>query len=74
VEDRGKGIGPEEWENIFQPFYRADDGHGVPGFGLGLSLARRILQLHKGAITVDSAVGKGSIFYIRLPMASVANF
>ena len=74
VEDRGKGISREEWENIFQPFYRADDGHGVPGFGLGLSLARRILQLHKGFITVDSVVGKGSTFYIRLPMAAVANF
>ena len=74
VEDRGKGIGEEEWENIFQPFYRTEDGHTVPGFGLGLSLARRILQLHKGAVTVDSVVGKGSIFYIRLPAAGSANF
>jgi len=74
VEDKGKGISPEEWENIFQPFYRADDGHGVPGFGLGLSLARRILQLHKGSVSVDSVVGKGSIFYIRLPTAGSPNF
>ncbi|HWB91584.1 MAG TPA: HAMP domain-containing sensor histidine kinase [Puia sp.] len=74
VQDRGRGIGQEEWENIFQPFYRADDGHGVPGFGLGLPLARRILQLHKGFITVDSEVGKGSTFFIRLPMASSPNF
>ena len=74
VQDRGRGIGQEEWENIFQPFYRADDGHGVPGFGLGLPLARRILQLHKGSISVDSAVGKGSTFFIRLPTASSASF
>jgi two-component system sensor histidine kinase ArlS len=74
VEDKGKGIGPEEWENICQPFYRSDDGHGVPGFGLGLSLARRILQLHKGFITVDSVVGRGSTFYIRLPVAGSPNF
>jgi signal transduction histidine kinase len=70
VEDRGKGISPEEWENIFQPFYRTEDGHGVPGFGLGLSLARRILQLHKGFVSVDSTVGEGSTFFIRLPSAS----
>ncbi|HVS97783.1 MAG TPA: HAMP domain-containing sensor histidine kinase, partial [Puia sp.] len=74
VEDKGRGIGEEEWENIFQPFYRTEDGHAVPGFGLGLSLARRILQLHKGSVTVDSVVGKGSVFYIRLPAAGSANF
>ena len=74
VRDKGRGIGETEWENIFQPFYRADDGHGVPGFGLGLPLARRILQLHKGAVTVDSVVGKGSTFFIRLPTASSVNF
>lgn len=74
VEDRGKGISPEEWENIFQPFYRTEDGHGIPGFGLGLSLARRILQLHKGFISVDSVVGEGSTFFIRLPTAGSLNF
>ena len=74
VEDKGKGISPEEWENIFQPFYRSDLVPGVPGFGLGLSLARRILQLHKGFVTVDSVVGKGSTFYIRLPTAGSPNF
>src|ERR1700742_3886224 len=74
VEDKGKGISPEEWENIFQPFYRSDLVPGVPGFGLGLSLARRILQLHKGFVTVDSVVGKGSTFFIRLPTAQSPNF
>jgi two-component system, OmpR family, sensor histidine kinase ArlS len=74
VEDKGRGISEQEWENIFQPFYRADDGLGVPGFGLGLSLSRRILQLHKGSITVQSSVGKGSTFVIRLPSAQSANF
>ena len=73
VEDKGRGISEQEWENIFQPFYRADDGVGVPGFGLGLSLARRILQLHKGSISVQSSVGKGSTFVIRLPAARSLN-
>jgi two-component system sensor histidine kinase ArlS len=72
VEDKGRGIPQEEWENIFQPFYRTEEGHSIPGFGLGLSLSRRILQLHKGWIGVDSAVGKGSVFYIVLPMAAAA--
>jgi len=69
IEDRGRGIPETEWENIFQPFYRTDEGHSIPGFGLGLSLARRIIQLHKGWINVESAVGSGSIFYVRLPTA-----
>ena len=69
VEDRGRGIPPAELENIFQPFYRTEEGHSIPGFGLGLSLARRIIQLHKGFVNVESLVGKGSIFHIILPPA-----
>jgi len=69
IEDRGRGISEEERESIFQPFYRTEDGHSVSGFGLGLSLARRIIQLHKGRITVNSTPGKGSVFYVRLPTA-----
>lgn len=70
VEDKGRGIGEEEWEKIFQPFYRSDDGVAVPGFGLGLSLARRILLLHKGFIGVRSVLGHGSVFTITLPSAA----
>ncbi len=69
IEDHGRGIPEGEWENIFQPFYRTEEGHSIPGFGLGLSLARRIIQLHKGWVNVDSAVGKGSVFSVRLPTA-----
>src|SRR6201996_7026874 len=74
VEDKGRGISPAEWENIFQPFYRTEEGHNIPGFGLGLSLSRRILQLHKGSVTVDSILGKGSTFNIRVPVASMSKF
>jgi two-component system sensor histidine kinase ArlS len=74
IEDHGRGIPVEEWEKIFQPFYRTEEGHTIPGFGLGLSLARRIIQLHKGWIEVDSAVGRGSIFYVRLPVAGSGQF
>jgi len=69
VEDRGRGIAAEERERIFQPFYRTEEGHTVPGFGLGLSLSRRIIQLHKGWISVESTVGVGSTFYIVWPVA-----
>jgi two-component system, OmpR family, sensor histidine kinase ArlS len=69
IEDKGRGIGEEEWEKIFQPFYRTEEGHSIPGFGLGLSLARRIIQLHKGWIRVDSVIGEGSVFSVRLPTA-----
>jgi two-component system sensor histidine kinase ArlS len=69
IEDHGRGIPEVEWEKIFQPFYRTEEGHTIPGFGLGLSLARRIIQLHKGWINIESAVGKGSVFYVRLPTA-----
>lgn len=69
IEDKGKGIAQGEWEKIFQPFYRSDEDHSIPGFGLGLSLAWRIIKLHKGWLTVDSIPGKGSIFTIKLPSA-----
>jgi signal transduction histidine kinase len=72
VEDQGKGIAPQEVENIFQPFYRTEETRFESGFGLGLSLANRIIKLHKGYITVQSQLGKGSTFTIILPIASAA--
>lgn len=74
IEDHGRGIPEGEWEKIFQPFYRTEEGHSIPGFGLGLSLARRIIQLHKGWIEVTSSVGHGSVFQVRLPVASTRHF
>ncbi|HEY4207711.1 MAG TPA: HAMP domain-containing sensor histidine kinase [Puia sp.] len=68
IEDKGRGIAEAEWEKIFQPFYRTDEGHAIPGFGLGLSLARRIIKLHKGEIDVESMIGEGSRFIVRLPI------
>lgn len=69
VTDHGRGIPADELDNIFQPFYRTEEGHAIPGFGLGLPLSRRIIQLHKGRIGVTSFVGKGSVFTITLPPA-----
>ena len=64
VRDTGKGIKPENLANIFRPFYTTK-GHGT---GLGLSLARRIVEDHGGKILVESEVGKGSTFEVMLPV------
>jgi len=65
VADEGKGIPPEILPNIFRPFFTTK-GHGT---GLGLSLARRIVEAHGGTIMVRSEVGKGTQFMVRLPIA-----
>ena len=64
VRDTGKGIKPEHLGNIFRPFYTTK-GQGT---GLGLSLAKRIVEDHGGEIQVTSEVGKGSTFEVLLPM------
>jgi hypothetical protein len=65
VADQGKGIPPEILPNIFRPFFTTK-GHGT---GLGLSLARRIVESHGGTISARSEVGKGTQFVIQLPVA-----
>jgi two-component system, OmpR family, sensor histidine kinase ArlS len=69
VTDRGKGINSSEFEKIFQPFYRIEENRNEGGFGLGLSLAYRIIKIHKGGIEVSSEPGKGTSFQIQLPCA-----
>ena len=69
VIDNGSGISATELKNIFQPFYRVEDERTPGGFGLGLSLAERIIKIHKGVIEVDSTVGRGARFIIKLPAA-----
>ena len=61
VEDNGVGIVQEALEKIFIPFFTTKE----KGSGIGLSLSRRIVRMHKGTITVKSAVDKGSIFTMR---------
>ncbi len=69
VSDEGVGIPPEEQGAIFQPFRRAGNGEAeIPGVGLGLSVARRIVEAHGGAIGVDSTPGRGATFRVRLPL------
>jgi heavy metal sensor kinase len=71
VRDTGIGIGPEDLPHVFERFYRAakDRSRESGGTGLGLSIAQWIAQRHGGAILAQSAVGTGSTFYVRLPLA-----
>jgi signal transduction histidine kinase len=64
VADTGRGISPEHLPFVFRPFYTTK-GNGT---GLGLSLARRIVEDHHGRIEVESEVGQGTEFLITLPI------
>ncbi|MGB7055681.1 MAG: ATP-binding protein [bacterium] len=66
IKDDGVGIPEEDLENIFDPFYTTKTGE-KGGVGLGLSIARQIIQAHHGRIRIQSEVGKGTTVSIRLP-------
>jgi signal transduction histidine kinase len=70
VSDSGCGIPPERLRLIFEPFYttKEPDETGTGGTGLGLSVCRQIVEQHQGRIRVESLVGKGSTFTIKLPI------
>ena len=70
VADTGIGLAPEEQERIFQRFYRAPAAvsRGEEGSGLGLCIARSIVEAHGGYVQVESAEGHGSIFTVFLPL------
>mgnify|MGYP001032880901 CR=1 FL=1 len=71
IEDTGVGISKQDVPHIFDRFYRVDQSrskNNVSGFGLGLSLAKRIIEIHKGTITVNSTLGEGTTFSIKLPL------
>lgn len=71
VANAGKGISPEELPYIFDRFYRADESrtHGnTTGFGLGLSLAKKIVEVHKGDLSVSSEPGKETTFSVSIPL------
>jgi signal transduction histidine kinase len=69
ISDRGIGIAPEEIRHIFEPFYRSPSvtAAQIHGTGLGLPLAKSIMEAMKGQVTVKSAPGRGSTFTLHLP-------
>ncbi len=72
IEDNGMGIHKEDQELVFKKFYRVKDGdtYNSKGFGLGLSYVKRIIELHKGEITIFSELDKGTRFDLSLPKLS----
>ena len=68
IEDEGQGIAPEHLANIFERFYQVDESHTRSGqSGLGLAIARSIIEAHQGSIKVESELGRGTRFIISLP-------
>jgi signal transduction histidine kinase len=69
VEFKDEGIGIEEADikSIYEPFFRAQNVKRIHGHGVGLPLTYRIIQLHRGQIDVDSQVGRGTVFTVKLP-------
>jgi len=70
VRDQGMGIAREDHERIFGRFQRAASSDNFGGLGLGLYIARAVVQAHGGAIRVDSELGRGATFTVDLPIAS----
>ena len=64
VKDNGSGIHPEDIHHIFKRFYRSRFSKDTQGIGLGLPLAKAIIEAHNGSIEVDSEIGKGTVFII----------
>jgi signal transduction histidine kinase len=69
VVDNGIGLSAEEVARVFDPLFRARRMRGVQGTGLGLSIVKRIVEAYGGSATVESKLGHGSTFVIRLPLA-----
>ena len=67
VKDSGIGISDENIKNITKPFFQEDKSISTKGFGLGLTICKKIIESHKGQLSIQSEIGKGSIFILHLP-------
>lgn len=68
VRDDGPGLPPEQLDMIFTPFHRAPGAAEVPGVGLGLTIVKQIAERHGGRVHVESVLGAGATFVVRLPL------
>ena len=67
VADHGTGIPDADLDHIFEPFYRAKGSQNVDGYGLGLALVSRIVEMHGGSLAVSNRTGGGAVFTAVLP-------
>ncbi len=72
ISDCGPGMDEATQRRVFDKFYQADTSHAGEGNGLGLALCKRIVELHGGSIAVESRLGSGSVFEVRLPLRKEA--
>lgn len=72
VEDTGTGIAPKDLPRIFDRFFQTEEGIKMGGAGIGLAFTRELVKLMEGDITVESTVGKGTVFKVMLPIVSRA--
>ena len=72
VKDNGIGISEDNQKKIFDKYYRVSNGdvHNVKGYGLGLNYVKRIVKLHKGSLSVNSKLGEGSEFVVKIPLVN----
>ena len=66
VTDSGCGMSPQVGAHIFEKFYQGDSSHATEGNGLGLALVKRVVDIMEGELSVESAVGAGSSFTVRI--------
>ena len=73
VADSGLGIPPDSLERVFERFYRVDKSHSkeIGGTGLGLAITRSAVNSHHGTITVESVLGEGTIFHLKIPLTYI---
>jgi two-component system sensor histidine kinase ArlS len=67
ITDKGPGIKPSDLPHIFEPFFRSNETRQVPGYGIGLSLVKKTIELHKGTVSIHSETGSGTTVRVYLP-------
>ena len=67
IKDYGIGIAKENIHKLTEPFFQADTSYSTKGFGLGLTICKKIIESHKGRLYIKSEIGKGAVFILHLP-------